>query len=191
MVDDLFSRENVFYKSLVEFDDKKVQDEAAAVIDLSDMQFEKALTANFITDYRIKAWEQNVGKDQKDTNAEVVKRVKDKFENLWGRPLNEDETKIVEATTNGEDVTEIIPTPYEKFVIKLSKEALLGKSNENASGISINKPLTTEEKKNIRFKAKLLTTVFKTAESFKLIDPNDVMEFETFCNMFGAGGYVG
>ena len=115
--------------------------------------------------------------------------MKEKFEEFWGRTLNDEELDIIKATTNGEDVTEIIPSPYEKFVIKLSKEAYLGRSNEN--GISIAHGLSEDQKTNIKFKAKLLTTVYKAAERFNLIDSNDVMEFENFCGMFGTEGYLG
>jgi hypothetical protein len=178
-VKDLVSRENLFYHNVVSMDDKETKEKATAVIDLNDMVFKKALTANFITDYKIKSWEQNVGKDQKDTNAEVTSRVEKKFENLWQRPLNSDEKAIVVATTNNEDVTEIIPTPYEKFLIKLSKESMFDKGVENNKPIA---SLTPEENGNNRFKAKLFTTILKSLESFNLVDKYDIMEVDKFCN---------
>jgi hypothetical protein len=179
-IKDLESRENVFYRNIANMDDKETKEKASAVIDLSDMKFEKAVTANFITDWKIKTWEQNVGKDQKDTNAEVVKRVLDKFESLWGRKLNEDEKKIVDATTNNRDVTEIIPTPYEKFLIKLSKENMIDKGLESGKPLA---QLSPAEKADNRLKAKILTTILKSLERFNLIDRYDLMEFDKFCNM--------
>jgi hypothetical protein len=143
------------------------------------MVFQKALTANFITDYRIKAWEQNVGRDQKDTNAEVVSRVEKKFEELWQRPLNQEEKAIVSATTNNEDVTEIIPTPYEKFLIKLTKESMFDKSVETHKPIT---SLAKHENEANRFKAKIFTTLLKSLEKFNLVDKYDFMEVDKFCN---------
>jgi hypothetical protein len=178
-VKDLIARENVFYHNIVTIDDNETKEKATAVIDLTDMVFKKALTANFITDYKIKSWEQNVGRDQKDTNAEVISRVEKKFENLWQRPLNSDEKAIVAATTNNEDVTEIIPTPYEKFLIKLTKESMFDKSIENNKPIN---PLSSLENENNRFKAKLFTALLKSLEQFNLIDKYDLMEVDKFCN---------
>jgi hypothetical protein len=178
-VDDLISRENVFYHNVAKMDDSETKEKATAVIDLTDMVFKKALTANFITDWKIKSWEQNVGKDQKDTNAEVKTRVEDKFEKLWQRPLNTEEKAIVAATTNNEDVTEIIPTPYEKFLIKLTKESVFDKSIENNAPVS---PLTAEENEVNRFKAKVFTTMLKSLEKFNLVDKYDLMEIDKFCN---------
>jgi hypothetical protein len=178
-IDDLISRENVFYHNVAKIDDNETKEKATAVIDLTDMVFKKALTANFITDWKIKSWEQNVGKDQKDTNTEVKARVEDKFEKLWQRPLNTDEKAIVSATTNNDDVTEIIPTPYEKFLIKLTKESTFDKSIENGKPVS---PLTPEEKEANRFKAKIFTTMLKSLEKFNLVDKYDFMEIDKFCN---------
>jgi hypothetical protein len=178
-VKDLISRENVFYHNVVSIDDPETKEKATAVVDLTDMIFKKAITANFITDYRIKAWEQNVGKDQKDTNTEVVSRVEKKFERLWQRPLNNEEKAIVSATTNNEDVTEIIPTPYEKFLIKLTKESMFDKSIENNNQIA---PLSPKENENNRFKAKLFTTILKSLEHFNLVNKYDFMEVDKFCN---------
>lgn len=183
--DDLFSRENLFYKSIVKFDDPEIKQKAAAVIDLSDMNFQKAISANFITDYKIKAWEMNIGPDAaKNANAVVTDRVTATFENLWGRKLNDDEKRIIEATTNNDDVTEIIPTPYEKFIIKMSRENLLAKGTESAASTGFSK----EEKANITFKAKLFTTMIKAAEHFNLIDATDDLEFEKFCDTYNLGG---
>jgi hypothetical protein len=179
MLDDLIARENVFYKNIVNLDDKELKEKATAVIDLADMKFEKAMTANFITDWKIKSWEQNVGKDQKDTNAEVVKRVEEKFEALWGRKLNDDECKIVSATTNNEDVMDIVPSPYEKFVIKLSKESIADKGLESG-GLIV--PLTSTESSTNRFKAKILATLVRSLEKFSIINEYDLNEFEKFCN---------
>jgi hypothetical protein len=163
----------------VSIDDKETKEKASAVIDLSDMEFQKAITANFITDYRIKAWEQNVGKDQKDTNAEVLSRVEKRFEELWQRPLNDDEKAIVAATTNNEDVTEIIPTPYEKFLIKLSKESMFDKSVETNSPIS---PLSQEENSANKLKSKIFTSILIALEHFNFVDKYDLMEVDKFCN---------
>jgi hypothetical protein len=178
-VDDLMSRENVFYHNVVSIDDKETKEKATAVIDLADMEFKKALTANFITDWKIKTWEQNVGKDQKDTNAEVISRVEKKFENLWQRPLNTDEKAIVSATTNNQDVTEIIPTPYEKFLIKLTRESSVAKEGESNMTL---KPVSKQENESNRFKAKVFTSMIKSFEHFNLIDKYDLMEIDKFCN---------
>jgi hypothetical protein len=178
-VDDLISRENLFYHNIVSMNDKETKEKATAIIDLTAMIFQKALTANFITDYKIKTWEMNVGRDQKDTNVEIISRVEKRFEELWQRPLNADEKAIVSATTNNEDVTEIIPTPYEKFLIKLSKESMFDKSIEDNEPI---RPLSPEENKNNRFKAKIFTSLFKSLEHFNLIDKSDLMEVNKFYN---------
>jgi hypothetical protein len=178
-VDDLISRENVFYHNVVSIDDQDTKEKATAVMDLNAMLFQKALTANFITDYRIKSWEQNVGRDQKDTNAEVVSRVEKRFEELWQRSLNADEKAIVAATTNNEDVTEIIPTPYEKFLIKLTKESIFDKGIESNKPIA---PLTEDEAVDNRFKAKIFTSIFVALEHLNLIDNRDMAEIDKFCN---------
>jgi hypothetical protein len=178
-LDDLISRENVFYRNIVDIDDSETKDKATAVIDTSDMVYNKALTANFITDYNIKSWEQNVGKDQKDTNAEVCSRVEDKFKALYQRELNSEEKEIIKATTNNHDVTEIIPTPYEKFLIKLSKEDLAAKSTESGKQIP---SLSKEENENNRFKAKIFTSLYKSLEKFNLVGKDDLTEVDKFCS---------
>lgn len=179
IAEELFSRENVFYKQLVNFNDPEVKSAATAIIDLTDMKFEKAMTVNFITDYKIKAWEVNVGKNaDKDINETVVKRVKDKFEKLYCRELNDEEMEIIKATTNNEDVTEIIPSPYEKFIIKLTRDKI--ESRESGTGFNI----TERDAKNIKFKAKLFTTLLKTVEKFNILDNADVREVESFYNSY-------
>lgn len=177
--EDLFSRENLFYKNIATIDDKDLRKQAAAVIDLTDMKLEKALTTNFITDYKIKAWEVNVGKDaNKKMNETVTNRVKESFKKLWGRDLNEAEMEIVNAVANNQDVTNITPTPYEKFVIKLSKESLM---NQSAESGPVKLKLTSADKANIKFKAKLYTALVKAAERFDLIDANDEWAVTDFC----------
>jgi hypothetical protein len=178
-LDDLVSRESVFYRDIININDEDIKEKAIAVVDLSDMKIEKAVTVNFITDYKIKAWEQNVGKGQKDTNAEVVSRIENRFEELWGRKLNSDEKLIVDAITNERDATEIVSGPYEKFLITLSKESAFDKGVENKTAIE---PLTTEENADNRFKAKIFTTILKSLEHFDLVDKYDLMEVDKFYN---------
>lgn len=168
IINDLESRENVFYHNMLNYNDENVKKEAYGIIDLSKMNFQKAISPNFITDYKIKVWEENIGdKSNIEVNAEVVKRVKDKFEKLWCRDLNDDEVSIIKAITNQEDVTDIVPTPYEKFIVTMSKEAILAHGCEDGiNGVSLSK----EEKKDIEWKSRLMTTVYKTAEAFGLFD---------------------
>ena len=183
IVDDLFARENLFYHNMVNFNDPDVKEQASAIIDLSQMNFKKAMSPNFITDYKIKSWEINVGdKANKDINEEVVKRVKDKFEKLWLRELNADEMKIIRGAANQEDVTELTPTPYEKFMITMTKECLLSHGSEDPiTGAK----LTQDEKRNIEWKSRLMTTVYKTAEAFGAFNSDDNSNFEKFTNMVG------
>lgn len=183
VVDDLFSRENLFYHNMINFNDPDVKEQASAIIDLSQMNFKKAMSPNFITDYKIKSWEINVGdKANKDINEEVVKRVKDKFEKLWLRELNADEMKIIRGAANQEDVTELTPTPYEKFMITMTKECLLSHGSEDPiTGAK----LTQDEKKNIEWKSRLMTTVYKAAEAFGMFNSDDNSNFDKFTNMVG------
>lgn len=177
--DELFARENLFYKNIATIDDKDLRKQATAVIDMTDMKLEKTLTTNFITDYKIKAWEVNVGKNANKTmNETVTNRVKESFKKLWGRDLNESELEIVNAVTNNQDVTNIAPSPYEKFVIKLSKESLIDQSAESGP---VKLHLTAEDKANIKFKAKLYTTLVKAAEHFGILDKNDEWAITNFC----------
>jgi hypothetical protein len=183
VVDDLFSRENLFYHNMINFNDPDVKEQASAIIDLSQMNFRKAMSPNFITDYKIKSWEINVGdKANKDINEEVVKRVKDKFEKLWLRELNADEMKIIRGAANQEDVTELTPTPYEKFMITMTKECLLSHGSEDPiTGAK----LTQDEKRNIEWKSRLMTTVYKAAEAFGAFNSDDNSNFDKFTNMVG------
>ena len=177
--DELFARENLFYKNIATIDDKDLRKQATAVIDMTDMKLEKTLTTNFITDYKIKAWEVNVGKNANKTmNETVTNRVKESFKKLWGRDLNESELEIVNAVTNNQDVTNIAPSPYEKFVIKLSKESLIDQSTESGP---VKLHLTAEDKANIKFKAKLYTTLVKAVEHFGILDENDEWAITNFC----------
>lgn len=181
-VNDLISRENVFYHNLVNFNDEAVKKEAATVIDLSKLNFRKAMSPNFITDYKIKVWEENIGdKSNFEINNEVVKRVQDKFEKLWMRKLNPAELDIIKATTNQQDVTDIVPTPYEKFLITMSKESLLARGSENAELGT--RAFTKEEKKDIEWKARLMTSVYKAAEAFGILNGTDMVNFEKFTTM--------
>ena len=176
--DELYSREAMFYRNIAAIEDPELKKEAAAVIDLTDMKLEKALTTNFITDYKIKAWEVNVGKDANSKMNEVVtNRVKDSFEKLWGRELNDTEMEIIQAVTSGKDVTAIAPSPYEKFAIKLTKDAVFNAKSTEA--VKFN--LDANEKKNIMFKAKIYTTLVKACERFNILDANDEWTINEFC----------
>lgn len=176
--DELYSREAMFYRNIAAIEDPELKKEAAAVIDLTDMKLEKALTTNFITDYKIKAWEVNVGKDANSKMNEVVtNRVKDSFEKLWGRELNDTEMEIIQAVTSGKDVTAIAPSPYEKFAIKLTKDAVFNAKSTEA--VKFN--LDADEKKNIMFKAKIYTTLVKACERFNILDVNDEWAINEFC----------
>ena len=183
MVNDLESRENVFYHNIVNYNDENVKKEATAIIDLSRLNFQKAISPNFITDYRIKVWEENIGdKSNIEINSEVCKRVEENFKKLWGRDLNDAEKQIIKATTQQDDVTEIVPTPYEKFLITMSKEAVLAHGSEDpVKGAG----LTRDEKKDIEWKSRLMTTVYKTAESFGILKEDDKVNFQKFVNMVG------
>lgn len=176
--DELYSREAMFYRNIAAIEDPELKKEAVAVIDLTDMKLEKALTTNFITDYKIKAWEVNVGKDANSKMNEVVtNRVKDSFEKLWGRELNDTEMEIIQAVTSGKDVTAIAPSPYEKFAIKLTKDAVFNAKSTEA--VKFN--LDADEKKNIMFKAKIYTTLVKACERFNILDANDEWAINEFC----------
>ena len=181
MIDDLESRESVLYHNMINWDDDDVKKEAILIINLSRFNFQKAMSPNFITDYKIKVWEENIGdKSNIEINKEVKKRVADKFSKLWGRDLNSEELAIIDATTNQEDVTNIVPTPYEKFLISMSKEAILAHGSEDIlKGAS----LSIEEKKNIEWKARLMTSVYKTAEAFNILGHNDKENFNKFITM--------
>lgn len=183
MVNDLESRENVFYHNIVNYNDENVKKEATAIIDLSRLNFQKAISPNFITDYKIKVWEENIGdKSNIEINSEVCKRVEDNFKKLWGRDLNDAEKQIIKATTQQDDVTEIVPTPYEKFLITMSKEAVLAHGSEDpVKGAG----LTRDEKKDIEWKSRLMTTVYKAAESFGILKEDDKVNFQKFVNMVG------
>lgn len=183
MVNDLESRENVFYHNIVNYNDENVKKEATAIIDLSRLNFQKAISPNFITDYKIKVWEENIGdKSNIEINSEVCKRVEENFKKLWGRDLNDAEKQIIKATTQQDDVTEIVPTPYEKFLITMSKEAVLARGSEDpVKGAG----LTRDEKKDIEWKSRLMTTVYKAAESFGILKEDDKVNFQKFVNMVG------
>ena len=183
MVNDLESRENVFYHNIVNYNDENVKKEATAIIDLSRLNFQKAISPNFITDYKIKVWEENIGdKSNIEINSEVCKRVEDNFKKLWERDLNDAEKQIIKATTQQDDVTEIVPTPYEKFLITMSKEAVLAHGSEDpVKGVG----LTKNEKKDIEWKSRLMTTVYKAAERFGVLKEDDKVNFQKFVNMVG------
>lgn len=183
MVNDLESRENVFYHNVINYNDENVKKEATAIIDLSRLNFQKAISPNFITDYKIKVWEENIGdKSNIEINSEVCKRVEDNFKKLWGRDLNDAEKQIIKATTQQDDVTEIVPTPYEKFLITMSKEAVLAHGSEDpVKGAG----LTKNEKKDIEWKSRLMTTVYKAAERFGVLKEDDKVNFQKFVNMVG------
>lgn len=183
MINDLESRENVFYHNIVNYNDENVKKEATAIIDLSRLNFQKAISPNFITDYKIKVWEENIGdKSNIEINSEVCKRVEENFKKLWGRDLNDAEKQIIKATTQQDDVTEIVPTPYEKFLITMSKEAVLSHGSEDpVKGAG----LTRDEKKDIEWKSRLMTTVYKAAESFGILKEDDKVNFQKFVNMVG------
>ena len=183
MVNDLESRENVFYHNIVNYNDENVKKEATAIIDLSRLNFQKAISPNFITDYKIKVWEENIGdKSNIEINSEVCKRVEDNFKKLWERDLNDAEKQIIKATTQQDDVTEIVPTPYEKFLITMSKEAVLAHGSEDpVKGAG----LTKNEKKDIEWKSRLMTTVYKAAERFGVLKEDDKVNFQKFVNMVG------
>jgi hypothetical protein len=72
----------------------------------------------------------------------------------------------------------VTTTPYEKFVIKLSKESLM---NQSAESGPVKLRLTSADKANIKFKAKLYTALVKAAERFDLIDANDEWAVTDFC----------
>lgn len=182
MVKDCMARENLFYHNMERCDDEELKKEAYAITDLTKLNFQKAISPNFITDYNIKAWEINVGnKDAaKNMHEEVVNRTKKQFEDLWMRELNEDEMAIIEAAVNNTDVTEICPTPYEKFIVHMGRESLNIADNQ-----AINSAKLAGSAKNIEWKARLFTTIFKSAEALGLIDENDVNAFDDFTRSFG------
>lgn len=184
VIDDLQSRENVFYHNMVNFDNEEVKKEAVALIDLSLMNWKKAISPNFITDYKIKAYEVQLGnKANKDMNEEVVKRVKSKFERLWNKELNEDEMKIIRATTNNDDATEILSTPYEKFAITMSKETLMARGSEDSDKGAL--AFSPEEKKSIEWRSRLMTTVYKACEAFGLFGNDEHSSFNKFNTLIG------
>lgn len=190
MVNDLFSRENVFYHNIVNVTTPELKKEATAVIDLSLLNFRKAMSPNFITDYKIKSWELNVGdKSNFEINAEVKKRVSEKFEKIWGRKLNEEENAIIAAACNQDDVTEIVPTPYEKFMVSMTKESMgLDRSGESGESGNTISSLTSAEASSIRWKSKIMTTAYKAAERFGLFrkEVNDIDKFVKFNNIVGG-----
>lgn len=179
---DLYSRESVFYRNMAALEDKpELKAQAEAVLDLTDAKFVKAMTPNFITDYKIKAHEVNVSKNANvDINAAITSRVVGKFEKLWGRKLNSAELEIVQAVTSNQDCTNICPNPFEKFLVKLSKDASINQSTE---AVKFN--FTPEEKSNILFKAKIFTAFYKAAEAFDLIEKTDEYVIDDFCEKVG------
>lgn len=179
---DLYSRESVFYRNIAALEDKpELKAQAEAVLDLTDAKFVKAMTPNFITDYKIKAYEVNVSKNENaDINATITSRVEEKFEKLWGRKLNAEEREIVQAVTSNQDCTNICPNPFEKFLVKLSKDASINQSTE---AVKFN--FTPEEKSNILFKAKIFTAFYKAAEAFDLVEKTDEYVIDDFCDKFG------
>lgn len=177
MINEFEARESAFYKNIVNIDDKEVKEAALNVMKLQDVKLEEVVTSTFVKDYNFNVWESNIG-SAKNVQDTVKKNVQKKFEETWGRPLNKDEMDLIEAITNNEDATEIIPTEFEKFVIKFGKEEV----TNDTSSESINfKPLT---KKRIVFKAKVFTTIYKTLDRLNILKDGDKNRFDSFLNAF-------
>ena len=182
VANEYLARENLFFKHLLDWDDKKIKEQAQAIIDMGKMKVEKAFTPEFIRDFKMKAWEMNVKPNiNPDAHAEVVNRVKETFEQFYGRPLNKEEIDIIEATAEQRDVTEICPTPFEKFVIQLTNNQL--DNNTKSQEAFMNGEIEESTRKGILSNAILLTTMFMTVEQFGLLPSNDWDTFESFKKM--------
>ena len=67
-------------------------------------------------------------------------------------------------------------------MITMTKECLLSHGSEDPiTGAK----LTQDEKKNIEWKSRLMTTVYKAAEAFGAFNSDDNSNFEKFTNMVG------
>ena len=64
----------------------------------------------------------------------------------------------------------------------MSKEAVLAHGSEDpVKGAG----LTRDEKKDTEWKSRLMTTVYKAAESFGILKEDDKVNFQKFVNMVG------
>lgn len=155
--------------------DPKIKEAALHVVDLKDVVLEKCINTNFVTDFKMNVVNLDV-REVKSVNDEVFKRVVTRLETAWGRPLTDDEKEIIKATTNTEDATEILPTPFEKFMIRFGREAA-AKSVESTSPLM---HFDDTSRAKILLKSKVYTTLWKTMEHCGLVDAHDTQEFEKF-----------
>jgi hypothetical protein len=171
------SRESAFYKNMVSIDSPEVKNAALSVLKLGDVKVEDILSPTFVTDYKLDVWDTNF-KTIKNKNDLVYDRVSKKLSDTWGRELTKEEQDIIRATTNEEDATEILPTPFEKFIVKFGEEALTA-STESGKPFKF----STADTKKIKLKAKLFATITKSLEYLQIINIDDQKELEKYLSI--------
>jgi 23S rRNA maturation mini-RNase III len=173
-IDKFNSMESAFYKNLVDVEKQDVKDAALHVVNLQDVILEKCINTEFVKDFKMNVLDLNV-RDIKNVNEEVYNRVTSRMKETWGRELTQEEKDIIKATTNTEDSTEILPTPFEKFMIKFGRDAY-AKSAESGPIMHIDEPT----RKKVKLRSKVYTTLWLTMEHCGLVNADDAQEFEKF-----------
>jgi hypothetical protein len=171
------TRESAFYKNMINVDSPEVKNAALAVLKLGDVKVEDILSPNFVKEYKIDVWTTNF-KDIKNVNDLVFDNVSKRLSETWGRDLTKEEQDIIRATTNEEDATEILPTEFEKFVVKFGKEAL-NASTENGRALAF----TDTQRKQIKLKAKVFATIAKSLEYLQIVDADDSKALDKFLSV--------
>lgn len=174
-IEKLNAMESAFYERLIDVKDPKVKEAASAVMKLQDVKVEKLITTDFVKDHKIQVNELNVS-EVRNVNEEVYKRVSERMKETWGRDLSDEENQIIRATTNGLDATEIMPTPYEKFMIKFGTGEITKSAESGGVGLEI----TDKMRSKVRLRSKVYSTIWATMRRCGLIDKDDPAEFDKF-----------
>lgn len=124
------SRESVCYENLISIpDDDEKKTEIQNLLKLDELDFNPAdiVSPEFLTSIKIALDTTSVKTTKVDisneeANKAIHDRAKDRIEFITQHDITEEQDEIINAMIEGRDISDYAPTPFEKFVLKETKD---------------------------------------------------------------------
>ncbi|MBR1818274.1 MAG: hypothetical protein IJ772_05425 [Bacilli bacterium] len=124
------SRESVCYENLMNIpDDDSKKQEIQNLLKLEELEFDPSdiVAPEFLTSIKIaldttKAKTTKCGISDEEAEKAIHERAKNRIEFITQHDITADQDEIITAMIEGRDISDYAPTPFEKFVLKESKD---------------------------------------------------------------------
>jgi preprotein translocase subunit YajC len=173
------SSENLLWDNVINFPEED-KEKITKVFEISELDIgpDTIVKDEFLTSLQFSIDNQTVKREETgDINDEIFSKAKERIEYFLARPIDSEEEDIIKAICGNRDAVDYMPTTFEKFIIKLSK------NNEPGEDYELDGPDTAKESlgpQEILKRAKCLSTIYTFVNKGNVLSDTRLKEFNKY-----------